>query len=200
MEVFTAIRDGRVAATRLQRGHPLVQFVLDPTNLNAYLNLDDTVIWGCLPVLKESRIAAISTLAERLLNRQFYKCLNVSDVIANRVKEQFPHARDERRRQDAARKYEAKVRELIADRRLLARRGNAPKLMADLAERNPYRVAEGTDGALNQMWVVGSRGLQDLGALSDVVRALIPFRVYRLYYRDDSAKETAEGLLREVLQ
>ncbi len=200
IEVFTAIRDGRVAATRLPQRHPLVKFALNPDDLDAYLKLDDTVLWGCLPSLSQSSIMAIARLSDRLLKRQFYKCINVTDAISARVKEMYPRERDGNRRHDAARTYEARVRKLVSERRLLARRGGEPRLMADLAERNPYKVAESVDGAPNQIWVASEKGLQDLGKLSSVVGALVPFRSYRLYYRDDSAKEIVEGLLDEVLR
>lgn len=200
LEVFTAIRNGSVAATRLPRRHPLVKFILAPDDLDTYLELDDSVVWGCLPLLCQSSIPVIARLSERLLKRQFYKSISVTGMIAARVKDMYPRERDENRRREAARTFEAKVRKLVSERRLLARRGGEPRLLADLAERNPYKIAKGVDGALNQIWVAGEKGLQDLGKLSPVVGALVPFRSYRLYYRDDSAKGIVEGLLDEVLK
>lgn len=200
MEVFTAIRSGSVVATRLPRRHPLVRFILAPDELDTYLELDDSVVWGCLPLLSQSSIPVIARLSERLLKRRFYKSISVTGRIAARVKEMYPRERDENRRREAGRTFEAKVRKLVSERRLLARRGGEPRLLADLAERNPYKIAKGVDGALNQIWVAGEKGLQDLGKLSPVVGALVPFRSYRLYYRDDSAKGIVEGLLDEVLK
>ena len=200
MEVFRAVRDGRSTATCLPRRHPLVRFALDPTDLETYLDLDDAVVWGCLSLLSESRIAAISKIAERLLKRRFYKCINITSALEVRLKDIYPQDREARRRQELVKTHEAEIRGLVSSRGLLSRRGNEPKLMADLAERNPYKIAKGVDGALNQIWVATPSGLQDLGKLSSVVGALVPFHAYCLYYRDDSAKGIVEGLLDEVLQ
>jgi len=70
--------------------------------------------------------------------------------------------------------------------------------MADLAERNPYKLRKDDESSLNQIWAQSDEGLRDLGELSATVKALEPFRAYRLYYRDDSAKKVVDDLLEEV--
>lgn len=199
IQVFKLVRSGGWAKTRLPKRHPLIRFAQDPSDLETYLELDDAVVWGALCMLKESPLPAISGLATRLLERKVYKCVDITREISRRAKEKFPREADIRRRLDASRKAEAKLRQLISERRLLSHKGKEPRLMADLAERNPYKLRKDDESSLNQIWAVSDDGLKDLGELSATVRALEPFRAYRLYYRDDSAKKVVDDLLNEVM-
>ncbi|HTQ14169.1 MAG TPA: HD domain-containing protein [Rhizomicrobium sp.] len=196
--VFQRILDGDIASTGLPKEHPIVTFARAPERLEAYLALDDAVITGALPLLKLARVPIISKLATRLLSRRLYKCVDVGHEVAVWARRKFE---DREHRRNEASKAEARIRQLIAERGLLQPNEDSPVLLEDVAERNPYKRVVRDDGALNRIWAVGEDGgMHDLGELSPVVRSLVPFHAYRLYYGDDSGKEIIAGLLREVFQ
>jgi uncharacterized protein len=199
--VFRAILDGRVTATGLPDPHPLVQFARATSDLGNYLKLDDAVIVGSLPLLQESRIPVISCLATRLLERKLFKCVDVTRQAAAWARERLPDDKVIEKRRELARAKEARVRQLVTERDLTKFSEEEPSLLKDLAERNPYKRSEASDAALSRIWVKGEdEGVHDLGQLSDVVRSLVPFQAYRLYYGGDSGKQAIEDVMKEVLQ
>lgn len=198
--IFQTIRDGSWNLTGLPESHPLVRFAKDPTSIENYLMLDDTVVLGSLPLLLESKIAVISDFARRLQNRNFFTCCDVTKKVATWAHARFPDDKDMEEREKVARAAEAQIRQLVQERDLSKLLPGGPILLKDDAERNPYKQADATGAALNRIWVKGEDGaLHDLGQLSKVVKSLVPFKAFRLYYGSDSSKQVIEGLLKEVL-
>lgn len=199
--VFQAIRDGKPSSVGLPQHHPLVKFANNPTDIESYLALDDTVILGALPLLQTAQLPIVADLASRLLERKFYTCCDVTKKAAAWAHSKFPDDKDLIKRREIARVAEAKVRELVNQRELTKLLPQGPVLLKDDAERNPYKSISSTAAALNRIWVKGEDGaLHDLGHVSDVVKSLVPFKAYRLYYSSDSGSRTVEDLLREAFK
>ncbi len=199
--VFRAIIDGCSASTGLPEAHPLVRFVKDSASVENYLKLDDSVVLGSLPLLQDSKIAIVADLATRLLDRRFFKCCDITKKAAAWAHSRLPDDKDMEKRRELARTKEARVRELVIEQGLTKLQADGPIVLKDDAQRNPYKKVDSADAALNRIWVKGEDGaLHDLGHLSDIVKALVPFKAYRLYYGSDSGQQAVEGLLKEVLQ
>lgn len=199
--VFNAINDSKWALTGLPENHPLVKFARKPNDVEAYLALDDTVVLGALPLLKEAEIPIVVELATRLLERKFYTCCDVTKKAATWAHSKLPDDKDMEKRHDMARAAEARVRELVAEGEHTKLLPEGPVLLKDDASRNPYKQFDSADAALNRIWVKGADGaLHDLGQLSAVVKGLAPFRAYRLYYGNDSGEQAVEALLKEVFK
>lgn len=196
--VFRKVIDGDIALTGLPADHALVRFAQKPDDLERYLALDDSVITGSLRLFQSSKVPAIASLASRLLNRDLFKCVDVTHQIAIWARKKFP---DNAKRNLEMIAAEEKIRAIVAERNLLGFKDAEPHLFEDIAERNPYKIVTRDDGALNRMWIIGGDGeMHDLGQSSPVVRSLAPFHAYRFYFGCESGRKTIEAVLQETLQ
>jgi HD superfamily phosphohydrolase len=177
--VIRLVKDGSIVRTGLPPNHPLIRFAQNPDSLECALALDDTVVWGALPLLVESLDICIADLATRLRDRALYKCVDVRAAIARR------------RGDDASSSAEgdtvcARVRERIAAfaAELSSRNPDAaPRVLIDEAERSPYkRMTEDSKGPLSQINIhtEGDR-LDDLARRSKVVAELKNYKAFRVY-------------------
>lgn len=196
--VFRKILNGEVSLTGLPADHALVRFAEKPDDLERYLALDDSVVTGSLRLMQSSKVPAIASLASRLLKRDLYKCIDVTQRIAAWARKKF--ADNEKRGQEML-AAEEKVRSLVAERNLLSFKDEEPHLFEDIAERNPYKTVTRDEGALNRMWIIGADGeMDDLRTVSPVVSSLAPFHAYRFYFGCESGRQTIEKVLQETLQ
>jgi len=199
--VFKTIVDGKAPSIGLPNIHPLVTFAKDPTNVENYLRLDDSAVMGSLALLQNTSGSVISVLAKTILERTPFTCCDVTKKAAAWAHSKFPDDKDMNKRRELARSAEAKARELVTEKDLAKLQPEGPILLEDNAERNPYKRISSTGPALNRIWAKGEDGaLHDLGQVSDVVKALVPFEAYRLYYNSDSGQQAVEAVLKEVLQ
>jgi hypothetical protein len=137
-----------------------------------------------------------------------YAAINVTAIVAEYVHKKIPFSGDERqraeealKRRDEVRRLEAMIRERARSGELLTTDDQGPVVLEDVADRNPYKRIESDDGALSRIWALGEdQQLTDLAEVSPIVRALQPFHVYRLYCRDESARESTQKLIAEVLK
>src|SRR5262249_43794205 len=186
------VRDGRRAETELPPNHPLVTFASHPNDLDRFFELDDSVVWGALPLLTQSTNACIAELSSRLLGRKFYKAIDVTARMEAAFVALAPDERDERRR-----KAEASIRQDLGGSGLLTVTDSAPRVMDDVVARDPYRQGQGDGAVLDAIYAVDRSGeLKDLSHLSRVVAALKKYEVYRIYYResDDETKKVLEKI------
>jgi HD superfamily phosphohydrolase len=72
--VATAVDAGRFAEIGIEETHPLARFYRSGgEDAEAYLALDDAVIWGALERFTSASDIAVRTLARRLRNRELFK-------------------------------------------------------------------------------------------------------------------------------
>ena len=144
---ITLIKGGSVHSTGLPETHPLVKFALTPESIECALALDDTVIWGALSLMADSKDECISELAQRLRDRVLYKSIDVRAKIA--------HDKDDA----AAASPEcdtvcANIRDEITKYmdELAAKAPDAtPDILIDEVERSPYKeLTEDAKGPLNR--------------------------------------------------
>lgn len=193
--VFQLVREGRGKETGLPPNHPLVLFAQQPNDLQRFYRLDDSVVWGALALLTESRNDCIRELSVRLLERKFYKAIDVTAKIEAAFADLPPAEREDKRR-----KAEAAIRLKLAESGMTAATEQAPSVMDDVVVRDPYRQGQGEGAVLEAIYAVDrSNELKELSHLSQVVAALKKYEVYRIYYResDEATKKALEGIIEE---
>lgn len=199
------VRAGDVKETGLPANHPLVRFLEDPESIETFLQLDDTVIMGSMPMLADAPDPSIAELADRLRNRKIYRCIDVTKRMTSTFG--MPGEGETGADEHAARLAEvaarvARVGELALERRLLepAEDGVAG-ILEDTAPRSPYkRVADGAR-PLSRIHVVGpDNKLHDLAEMSSAVNTLGDYRAYRLYARSESDVVAIEQLIKDASQ
>jgi HD superfamily phosphohydrolase len=193
--VFQLAIAGEVEATALPATHPLILFAKSPGDLSRFCGLDDSVVWGALPMLMDSPNACVSELSKRLFNRDFYKAIDVTSKLEAAFVGLTAEEREDRRR-----KAEATIRVKLADSGLLALSDSAPCVLEDVVQRDPYRQGQGDGAVLDAIYAVDRTGqVMDLSRLSRVVEALKKYEVYRIYYResDTETKAKLDGIIEE---
>jgi hypothetical protein len=164
--------DDSAASTGLPDAHPLVKFGKEPEKIENILALDDTVVWGSLSLMADARDSIIADFARRLRDRRLYKCI---DVLAR-----LGHVPG-----TDARKWDragASIKDQTAE--WLSKQADAShRILLDEDVRDGYKTFKESKGPLNQIRIKTANGeLVDLGEVSKIVRAIEPFRFFRLYY------------------
>ncbi len=193
--VFQLAIAGDIEATGLPAKHPIILFAKDPNGLSRFCALDDSVVWGALPMLMESPHACVAELSKRLFNRDFYKAIDVTAKLEAAFIHLSAEEREERRR-----KAEATIRVKLSESGLLALTDSAPCVLDDVVKRDPYRQVQGDGAVLDSIYAVDRTGeVMDLSRLSRVVEALKKYEVYRIYYResDTETKTKLDGIIEE---
>lgn len=167
----------------LEPSHPLVAFVNDGT-LGNYLSLDDSVVWGSLPLLSRADDRVIASLAHRILTRELYKTVPLPEAFRS----------DENLELRA--RLRAAISKACADGDL-----DEYEVFEDAPRRSPYK-RHGYDSpeALSKVFIRDqSDGRhKDLSGLSDVVRSLQEKSIFRIYSRDEKAKTKIVELAEEA--
>ncbi len=179
---ITLIKNGSVHITGLPETHPLVKFAQTPESIDCALALDDTVIWGALALMADSKDKCISELAQRVRDRKLYKSIDVRAKIA--------HDRNDAAAgtpecdtvcagiRDEITKYMDELNAKAPD--------DPPRILFDEAERSPYKeLTEDAKGPLNQINIrTEGDHLEDLSMRSNVVKELKTYKAFRVYHAD----------------
>jgi HD superfamily phosphohydrolase len=202
VRAIALIRDGCTTPTGIPENHPIMRFAKEPNKVENVLFLDDAVIWGALSMMADATDNAVSEFAVRLRDRQLYKCIDVRTRLAEQFGEEATGAKegsDERseelteRVDRACASINEKVHQWLSEAA-----SETPRILIDQAIREPYKRFQESKGPLNQIRIKTDSGrLVDLGERSRIVRAIKPFRVFRLYYaeRDDPTQRFIQGLI-----
>lgn len=185
--ILNLIQEGRIDETGLPASHPIVRYLRDQSLAN-YAELDDAVVWGALPLLSQSRDPVLAESANRLRYRRLCKAIDVRTALSGgRLN---PGADIDQRILRFKRILNDKMR---VDQSLVNR------ILIDRFERNPYkqRGYETPKGIERIHILEGDRPI-DLAQVSNVVAALKPFHVYRLYIESDDTR--ARELIDEVIK
>ena len=129
--------------------------------------------------------------------------MDVTATLSGKLKEDNPDATKETL-QTKVEVAEAKVREVIqAEIAEAEDEGKQPVLLADFANRNPYKRHRGNDATLETIYAKDQDDeLRDLAEVSDVVRALKPFKAYRVYLArsDQKTEKKVNRIIAEQLK
>ena len=173
LRLFALHAGGAIATSGLPGNHPLVRFVLEPGALDRVQALDDTVLWGALPMLADAEDAQLAKRAGQLLDRKLLTCLDIwntaTEMLAPLGREE-PQARAERI-----------ARTNLTCDRVLARAGELPDVMFDNYTRDPYKRFQDSRTPPNQIHIMQAGKPRDMAELSSVVGSAEPFRICRGY-------------------
>jgi HD superfamily phosphohydrolase len=173
--------------TGLTADHPLLKYLKDQSLAN-YLDLDDTVIWGSLPLIAKATDSQLAQTADDLRYRRLPKACDVGRKLAG------GHVGTDARKT-------AKFARLLSEARK-ANQSLEHRILGDRSSRNPYkRGSYDSPKAIQRIHILVDGHPVDLADESAVVRALMPFEVNRLYTRpdDNEARAIVEALVQEAL-
>lgn len=181
--VAELVADNSIAATGLPENHPLTKLFKEPENLTVLSELDDSVILGALPLLRQSDDALVKDFATRLQTRRLFKAMDLGSAIIEAIADESGRY-DEH---DFLRKQE-KMTERIEE--WLAEDDRRGRILLDSATRKPYKPIE-EEGPMNQIWIREGDKLFDIRDRSPAVAATGVFRAFRAYIaeEDDEARK-----------
>lgn len=195
VKLVTLAQNDSQSITGLSDGHPLIQFAINPEDLETVLRLDDSVVWGALSMMVDADDRLIREFALRLRDRKLYKCFDVRARISH---EFDPESAGDAEKLSQIETCCAKVKEKLADW-VNADSGDMPRILIDEAKRSPYKHVAGSEGPTERINVRTEGGeLVDLKQRSRVVASLADFLLLRAYHdRDDSE---AAGVIAGIVE
>ncbi len=199
--VVTLVREGSSRLTGLPSNHPLVQFAKDSERVENVLALDDTVVWGALPLMASAKDIIISEFAGRLRDRRLYKSFDVHAELKRKLSEidgKSLKGRAALMRQGRIEQSYVDINEKVTEWMSDNKRG-IPRILSDKATREPYKDFQESKGPLNQIRIRTNetKNLVDLGERSKLVAAIEPFNLFRLYF--DSSDEDALKFIQALI-
>jgi hypothetical protein len=169
--------------------------------LNNALALDDTVFWGALPMLADSRDEQIQDCAKRLRERRLPKCIDIRRMLASEIG--LGPATEPRARDELKKKLERLVASVETKLKKWAQTNStgAPRILTDRATRDPYRRFEESKGPLNQIHIrLSGRDILDVASCSSVIAAIESFELFRAYTDDEEARSVVENVVKAELR
>lgn len=192
--VFQLVLDGFFDNTGLSETNPIVRFARDPTSIDNVIELDDTVILGALSMMADAKDQFVAEMAARLRDRKLFKAIDVRQKAAAWAND---HSLPDEARPKAIDRIHVGTKVAIED--AFEEDANLRRrIMIDEDERSPYKKFDETKGPLNQIRVrVEGGGHVDLVERSKVVKAIDPFKIFRVYIADEDAemKSWVESLI-----
>ena len=173
--------------TGLSKSHPLIMFLEDPDNIQNFLAIDDFTILGALPLMKNAKDKIIANFSARLLERKFYKCIDIKLKINEDNKEVW---------EEECQKIKDRVVGFIN-----GYKNDPAPVLFDSGYRPLYRKLEEKDFE-KIYYLKSNRKPEDLADFSKIIQAIKPFCFSRLYYDADnpSAKEFCEKVSNNYCQ
>lgn len=175
--------------------HPLIKFAKKPEAIETALDLDDTVVWGALPLLRDAPDELLSAFSDRLLNRQLFKCFDIRTAVTHKIdpKNGLEPQNIEKIEKCCASAI-MKLQEWQNEQT-----GTVPRVLTDVAERKPYKPVGGSYGPTEQINVSTDGGeLIGLRQRSEIVKSLSVYRLTRAYY--DASDDGALKIINSIVE
>jgi len=182
----------------LNANHPIVKFARNTDSIESVLSLDDEVLWGSLERMVTARNPIVSQFSKRLRDRNLFKAIDVRQEVL-RLKPKGALDRGE-----VSLEIDA-ICEILSDKIkgwISQNPSDAPRVLVDKGERSPYKEYDESKGPLNQINIRTSNDeLDDLKNQSQVVSAIEPFKMYRVYIanEDDEAKKFIRKIIKTTV-
>ena len=155
--------------------------------------LDNSVVLGALPLLRQSDNSLVSEFSSRLQARRLFKAIDLGPLIVDAITDESGHY-DEHLFLRTQEQVSEKIEEWLTQ---AERRG---RILVDLAARKPYKPVE-EEGPMNRIWIRDGGKLVDLKDRSSAVAATGIFRAFRAYVAEDDEEarrfvlETASSII-----
>ena len=181
VRLIKLVQDGSKSEVGLDGNHALVRFAKSPDDINTVMTLDDTVIWGALSQLRESKDQLVRSFAERLQDRKLFKCIDIRALVHHRIDPgSEANAQDVEAINHCCEKILDKLSVLKEEKEVT---NGVPAILTDKESRSPYKTGGRSRGPVQRINVRTEGGaLIDLKQSSDVVAALRDFKLARAYF------------------
>lgn len=175
------VQDGSKSEVGLDDTHALVRFANSPDDINTVMTLDDTVIWGALSQLRESKDQLVRSFAGRLQDRKLFKCIDIRALVHHRIDpKNDANAEDVEAINHCCEKVLDKLNVLKEEKEAA---NGVPAILTDKESRSPYKTGGRPRGPVQRINVRTEGGaLIDLKQRSEVVAALRDFKLARAYF------------------
>lgn len=196
--VFELIAAGKETEAGLQSSHPFVKFFNDPDNLDNALQLDDTLFWGSLYLLKEASDVSVAKIARRIGERSIFPSIDIwriaDDVSASNVRVEKLGAIE--RVELLHQVCSAAASEVSDDKEAWI-----DGCYYDKYDRPIYKPKKVADGHPQQINVQVGGKVVDIASISPVVASSATFNIHRIYYDDavEGHGEVLEAAIREAV-
>jgi hypothetical protein len=219
VKVVELARNDSIQKTGLSQNHPLIRFAKEPNDLKCLLALDDSVISGALSMMVDAKDPLITNFSMRLRNRKLFKCIDIRESLNQQIglagpedSEVCNHCTGVAKKVIAIRNEQQRIDALAeackeVEKRLIEweeeDRHEIPQILLDKPEpRSIYKRSEESKGPLEQIMMIPGGGNDkpvDVASISQVIKAVDPFQVFRVYFDrgDHKAKERIDNILKE---
>ncbi len=171
--------------TGLPTNHPILSFFsADGATLKNYLRLDDSLVWGAIPLMDQAADSVVRELAGRLQRRRLYKCIDIGGLAFGK-------------RGDAVARFHKQLNEI-------KKNGGFSDLdvFFDREKVSAYTYREYESKDALQKIVIRRPGTaqsyDDIANISNVVKAIGIHDVFRVYTRNDEIKERVTVIWQEA--
>jgi hypothetical protein len=178
------IRDNKRKYKPLIAHSPVAKFLsVDQPDVELYLRLDDSKIWSLLDLFRESTHNQLGILADRIMNRKIYKCVDIGKLYGG------SHG-------DKPNKIAYHIREGLEALNL----EDGYSFLEDRPDLTGYKEYQWGDGdALMKVLYRDEERNEniDVGRQSEIIQALAKRRFHRIYVPDDESRERIIRLCRK---
>lgn len=188
--VFRLSREGKSDLVGLSNSNPIIAFAESPDSLRNALRLDDSVVWGSLTELADSRDNAISQMASMLRDRRLPKALDLRVAVSTELGDGVSS--------------ELLDRAVLLSRNALSewcaeQAAEVLPIWVDTAQRVPYKEFQEDVGPLNQILIRHNGDLVDLREVSPIVKAIAPFKLDRAYipFSEERVRQKIQAVIKE---
>ena len=195
VRIVELVREGDWKKVGLPIGHPLIIFAKSPDKIEAALNLDDTVFWGSLSILANSKDSLIAEFSKRIRDRKIFSWVDIRAQVAHKLDPETLNTDEMIEKIDrCCAEIAAKIYDLNST---VVNKVN--HVLVDKAERSPYKSVSESKGPLDRINIFTAGGnLVDLKERSPVVASLKKFKLFRAYYSRENGD--AEKLITDIVE
>jgi HD superfamily phosphohydrolase len=176
---------GELPQTGIPAEHPLIVYYKNPS-LGNYLVLDDITLWSILPFCVLAKDPLISTLAQRLLRRDLFKCVDIGQRLS-----------------ESDTQHKLKFKQILKKNADKFQRGKDVLLYLDEPTASGYTWYEGASHhALKKIFIYNPEKQEnmDIGDASKLVQTLKQEHFYRIYVENSEKKRLVETLWLDLQQ
>jgi len=218
VRVVEFARNDSVGKTGLSPNQPLIRFAKKPNDLKCLLALDDSVISGALSMMAGVKDPLISDFSMRLRDRNLFKCIDIRENLNQKIG--FAGSEDSKicdhctgfaKKVIAIRNEQHQIDALAGackevEKRLIEWQKEEsyeiPQILLDKTDRSIYNPSDESKGPLEQIMMIPSDGNGkpvDVASISQVIKAIEPFQVFRVYFDkgDHKAKKRVDQIIEE---
>lgn len=197
-QVIEHVEGGSVGKTGLPKNHPFVRFFCKPEDIRNFLYLDDSVFWSSLYYFDEAPDEKIKTLANRIIERKFYRMQDLWKEADRIFAEDFCRTKLDANSRNSI--FDKVCSDVAAELQSLDGRGCwTEDCYYDSYPRGIYKIGNKKGGDPQQINVQVGGEIVDIASISPIVASAASFKIHRIYY-DETQPGLEDRLKKEIRQ